>query len=274
MKRNVVLIQPRRSLFDLELGAIWHYRELLYFLAWRDVKVRYKQTALGAGWAIVQPVITMMVFTLVFGKFARIPSDGIPYPVFAFAALLPWNLFAQCLSRSTNSLVSNSGLVTKVYFPRVLITIATTAIPVVDFAVSLLPLTVLMFWYRMAFTWKLLALPLFLLLALLTAWALSLFLAPINARYRDVGHTVPFLVQIWMYASPVVYPLSLVPEAWRPVYKLNPMVGVIEGFRWSLLGAHQPDFAFMLLNAAVLILLLFFGLVCFNHMNRTSADVI
>ena len=271
---DVILIQPSRSLFDLELRAIWRHRELLYFLAWRDVKVRYKQTVLGAGWAILQPVMTMLVFTLVFGKLAKIPSDGIPYPVFAFAALLPWNFFAQALSRSAGSLVGNAGLITKVYFPRVLIPLASTAMPAVDFSFSLLALAGLMIWYRMTPSWNLLALPLFLLLALLTALALGLLLSPINVRYRDVAYAVPFVVQLWMYASPVVYPVSLVPEAWRSLYSLNPMVGVIEGFRWSLLAAHKPDFELMVMSAAVVTCLLFCGLVWFRWMDRTSADVI
>jgi lipopolysaccharide transport system permease protein len=274
MTRNVIIIEPSRNLFDLELRAIWRHRELLYFLAWRDVKVRYKQTVLGAGWAILQPVINTLVFTLVFGTFAKIPSDGLPYPVFAFAALLPWSVFAQTLSRSAGSLVSNAGLITKVYFPRVLIPLASMAMPVVDFSFSLLALAGLMIWYRMTPSWNLLALPLFLLLALLTALVLGLFLSPINVRYRDVAYTVPFVVQLWMYASPVVYPVSLVPEAWRSLYSLNPMVGVIEGFRWSLLGAHTPDFELMAINAAMLLCLLFCGLVWFSRMDRTSADVI
>jgi lipopolysaccharide transport system permease protein len=258
----------------LEFRAIWQHRELLYFLAWRDVKVRYKQTMIGAGWAILNPLITALIFTLVFGYFAQIPSDGLPYPVFAIAALLPWTFFSQALSRSAGSLVGSAGLITKVYFPRVLIPLASTAIPAVDFVFSLLALAGLMIWYRMPPTWNLLALPLFLFLAWFTALALGLLLSPVNVRYRDVGYTVPFLLQLWMYASPVVYPLSLVPERWRPFYSLNPMVGVIEGFRWSLLAMQKPDFELMVISAAVVICLLFFGLVWFRWMDRTSADVI
>ena len=258
----------------MEFRAIWQHRELLYFLAWRDVKVRYKQTMIGAGWAILNPLITVLIFTLVFGYFAQIPSDGLPYPVFAIAALLPWTFFSQALSRSAGSLVASAGLITKVYFPRVLIPLASTAIPAVDFFFSLLALAGLMIWYRMPPTWNLLALPLFLFLAWFTALALGLLLSPVNVRYRDVGYTVPFLLQLWMYASPVVYPLSLVPERWRPFYSLNPMVGVIEGFRWSLLATKKPDFTLMVMSAAVVIGLLFCGLVWFRWMDRTSADVI
>jgi lipopolysaccharide transport system permease protein len=272
--RDVILIQASRSLFDLEFRAIWQHRELLYFLAWRDVKVRYKQTMIGAGWAILNPLITVLIFTLVFGYFAQIPSDGLPYPVFAIAAFLPWTFFSQALSRSAGSLVGSAGLITKVYFPRVLIPLASTAMPVVDFSFSLLTLAGLMTWYRMPATWNLLALPLFFFLALLTALALGLLLSPINVRYRDVGYTVPFLLQLWFYASPVVYPASLVPERWRPFYNLNPMVGVIEGFRWSLLGAHKPDFELMMISAALVTCLLFCGLVWFRCMDRTTADVI
>ena len=272
--RDTIVIEARRSLFDLEIRAVWKYRELLYFLAWRDVAVRYKQTLMGASWAVVQPVCIIVIFTLVFGTFAKIPSDGLPYSIFALAALLPWTFFAQATGRSANSLVNNAGLITKIYFPRVLVAVASIALPAVDFAISLLTLAGLMVWYRIAPSWGLLALPLFLLLAAITALAVGLFLSPINARYRDVGHGLPLFIQLWMYASPVVYPASLVPEQWRLLYSLNPMVGVIDGFRWALLATTAPDFTSLTASAAVIVCLFFGALVHFNRISRTSADVI
>lgn len=269
-----VVIQPSRGLFHLELRAVWQYRELMYFLVWRDVKVRYKQTAIGAGWAILQPLMTMLIFTVVFGNFAKIPSDGFPYPVFAFTALLPWTYFAQALGRSGTSLVGNANLITKVYFPRLIIPLSSAVAPAVDFILSFVVLLGLMFWFGIAPTWGVLALPLFLLLALMTALAVGLWLSPLNVRYRDVGYTIPFLTQIWMYASPVVYPVSLVPKQWRLLYSLNPMAGVIEGFRWALLGKQGPDILVMAVSAGVVVTLLFGGIIYFNQMGRTFADVV
>ena len=272
--RDTIVIEARRSLFDLEIRAVWQARELLYFLAWRDVAVRYKQTLMGASWAVVQPVSIIVIFTLVFGTLAKIPSEGLPYSIFALAALLPWTFFAQATGRSANSLVNNAGLITKIYFPRVLLAVASIALPAVDFAISLLTLAGLMVWYRIAPSWGLLALPLFLLLAAITALAVGLFLSPINARYRDVGHGLPFFIQLWMYASPVVYPASLVPEQWRLLYSLNPMVGVIDGFRWALLATTAPNFTSLTASAAVIVCLFIGALVHFNRISRTSADVI
>jgi len=269
-----VVIQPSKGLLHLDLKAVWQYRELLYFLVWRDVKVRYKQTAIGAGWAILQPVMTMLIFTVVFGNLARIPSDGVPYPVFAFAALLPWTYFAQALSRSGNSLVGNASLITKVYFPRLLIPVASAVTPAVDLLFSFVPLVGLMIWFGIRPTWAVLALPLFMLLAFMTALSVGLWLSPINVRYRDVAHTIPFLSQFWMYASPVVYPVSLVPGKWRLLYSLNPMAGVIEGFRWALLATGRPDFRVMTVSTAAVLLLLLGGIVYFKRMDRTFADVI
>jgi lipopolysaccharide transport system permease protein len=259
---------------SLGLGAVWHYRELLYFLVWREVKVRYKQTVIGAGWAILQPVMAMLIFTVIFGSFAKIPSEGLPYPVFAFTALLPWTYFAQALSRSGTSLVGNANLITKVYFPRLIIPFAAVLAPAVDFLLSFLVLLGLMVWFGVTPTWGVLALPLFLLFTIMTALAMGLWLAPLNVKYRDVGHTIPFLVQVWMYASPVAYPVSLVPEQWRPLYSLNPMAGVIEGFRWALLGKASPDFVVMAVSAAMVVTLLMGGLVYFKKMERTFADVV
>jgi lipopolysaccharide transport system permease protein len=269
-----VLIAPRKNWFDLDLRGIYEYRELLYFLAWRDVKVRYKQAAIGVGWVVLQPLMTMVVFTVIFGRFAKLPSDGLPYPIFTFTALLPWNYFAQAIAQSSTSVVRNSGLVTKVYFPRLIMPIASTIAPLIDFAVGFVVLLGMMAWYGVTPGWGLLALPLYLLLVLLTSLATCLFLSPLNVRYRDVEHAIPFLMQVWMYASPVVYSVRIVPEKWRALYSLNPMVGVIEGFRWALLGNGSPDFVVMAVSAVMVTVLLVAGLVFFRRMERTFADVI
>jgi len=273
-RKPSVVIQPRKGLFQLDLRSVWQYRELLYFLVWRDVIVRYKQTAIGAAWVILQPLITMLIFTLIFGKLAKIPSDGIPYPVFAFSALLPWSYFAQALARSSSSVVGSSNLVTKIYFPRLLIPLAASVAPVVDLIFSFLTLLALMAWFKIMPTWGLLALPLFLGLAIMTALAVGLWSSALNVRYRDVGSIMPFLIQVWMYASPVAYPVSMVPERWRLLYSLNPMAGVIEGFRWALLGKKSPDFIVMAVSSAVVLALLAGGIVYFKRMERTFADVI
>ena len=269
-----VVIQPSRGLFHLDLNAVWQYRELLYFLVWRDLKVRYKQTALGVAWAILQPLMTMVIFSVIFGTFARIPSDGLPYPIFAYTALLPWTYFSQAMGLCSRSIVSNSGLITKVYFPRLIIPLSSTMIPAVDMCISFVPLLGLMMWFGITPTRGVLALPLFLLLALMTALSVGLWLSPANVKYRDVAYTLPFLTQFWMYASPVVYPVSLVPERWRWLYSLNPMVGVIEGFRWALLGKASPDFRAMAVSSVVVLALLVGGIVYFKRMERTFADVV
>jgi lipopolysaccharide transport system permease protein len=269
------VIRPKRGLVDsLDAAALWEYRELLYFQVWRDVKVRYKQTVIGAGWAILQPAMSVALFTMVFGNLGKIPSDGMPYAVFVYTALLPWTYFSQALSRSGTSLVGNANLITKVYFPRLLIPVASVIAPAVDFLFAFVVLLGLIAWFGIVPTWGALALPLFFVLAMITALAIGLWLAPLNARYRDVGHTIPFLTQFWMFASPVVYPVSMIPEPWRLVYSLNPMVGVIEGFRWALLGKENPDFAPILVSVAVVLVLLAGGLVFFKRMERTLADVI
>jgi lipopolysaccharide transport system permease protein len=270
----VVLIEPRSGWLRFDLAALYRYRELLYFLTWRDVIVRYKQAAVGVAWAVLQPLLTMVVFTVIFGRFAKIPSDNLPYPIFAFTALLPWNYFAQAIGRSGTSLVSNANLVSKVYFPRLVIPISGAIAPLVDFVISFVILLGMMAWYGIAPTWGVLALPLFTLLAVVTAVAVSLYLAALNVKYRDVGHAIPFLVQFWMYASPVVYSVSIIPEKWRLLYSLNPMVGVIEGFRWALLGKEQPDFAVMAMSTTVVAILLVGGLVYFKRTERVFADII
>jgi lipopolysaccharide transport system permease protein len=269
-----VVVEPRKGLFHLNLGAAWEYRELLYFLVWREVKVRYKQTVIGAAWAIIQPLLTMLIFTVVFSMFARIPSDGVPYPIFAYAALLPWTYFSQALGRAGNSLVGDANLVKKVYFPRLIIPLSSITAPLVDFALSSLVLGGMLAWYRITPRVELLALPLFLLFAIFKALGIGLFLSALNVRYRDVGHTVPFIIQIWMYASPIAYPLSLVPEKWRFLYSLNPIVGVVEGFRWAILGQKTPDFSAIGISIMVVIIVLFGGLVFFRRMESTFADVV
>jgi len=269
-----ILIQPSKGLFNFDLRELWQYNELLYFLVWKEVKVRYKQTIIGGAWAIIQPLLTMVIFTIIFGRLAKIPSDGMPYPVFTYTALLPWMLFAQALTRSGGSLVSNANLITKVYFPRLLVPLSAALAPIVDFIVSFLILLGMLAWYGIPPTLGILALPFFVALTLVTAISVNLWLAPINVKYRDVAHTLPFLSQIWMYASPVVYPLSMIPEKWQFLYSINPMVGVIEGFRWALLGKQSPNFMAMAISVIVVMALFLGGILYFKKMEQTFADVI
>ncbi len=272
--KPIVFVQAGRKLFDLDLRAIWQYRELLYFLAWREVKVRYKQTVIGVAWAILQPLMTMFILTLIFGTFVKIPSDGIPYPLFAYAGLLPWTYFSEATVRSSGSLVSDANLLRKVYFPRLIIPLAAAITPAVDLALAFLVMLGLMVLYGVTPTANALFLPLFLALAFAIALAVGLWLSALNVKYRDVRHTVPFVVQVWMYATPIVYPISMVPENWRFLLALNPMAGIIEGFRWGLLGKESPDFGVMTASTLVVIALLFSGLVFFRRMERIFADVV
>jgi len=259
---------------SLGLDELWHYRELLYFLTWRDVKIRYKQTALGVAWAVLQPLITMVIFSVIFGQLAKLPSDGIPYPVFSYAALLPWGLFSGALQRAGTSLVTNSNLITKVYFPRLVIPISAVAAGLVDFAISFIVLLGLMLYYKITLTWMIFTIPLFVLLAVLTALAVSLWLSALNVKYRDVQYMIPFLIQAWMYASPVAYSAGLIPTGpWRIIYGLNPLAGVIQGFRWALLGGNPPD-ELMAISVIVVLSLLVSGLYYFRGMERTFADVV
>jgi lipopolysaccharide transport system permease protein len=276
---TVTYIRPARGWLAINLRDLWLYRELVYFLTWRDIKVRYKQALLGIGWAIMQPLLTMVIFTVIFNRFLGVqPSPGIDpklYPIFSFAALLPWQFFQGALQRSSISLVVNSNLLTKIYFPRLIIPFSSVAAGLVDFFFSFVILVGLMLYYGVPFTLRLLWLPLFLLLALLAALAVGLWLSALNVQYRDVQHMVPFLLTAWMYASPVVYPLDAinVSEFWRLMYALNPMVGVIQGFRWALFGTNPPDMV-MLISAAVVIALFISGLFYFRRMERTFADMI
>jgi lipopolysaccharide transport system permease protein len=271
---SIVEIKPDHRLLSLDFEAIWRYRGLLYFLVWRELKVRYKQAVIGVGWAILQPAFAAVIFTAVFGYFAKLPSDGAPYALFALSAVIAWTYFAEAFRRSASGIVDDAELVRKIYFPRLIIPLAGVLTPLVDFAFSLVALFGVMYWYAVLPTPAIVLLPVFLLLAMLFALGLGLCLAPLNVRFRDVKHALPFLIQIGMYASPVVYPVGLVPERWRLVYSLNPMVGVIEGFRWSLLGTRTPDFQAILLSLGVVATLLAAGLVYFRKMERSFADVI
>jgi lipopolysaccharide transport system permease protein len=269
-----IVIRPSRGWVPLRLGELWAYRELLYFLAWRDVKVRYKQTVLGAAWAVLQPLLTMVVFSVVFGRLANVPSDGLPYPIFAYCALLPWQLFAHALVESGNSLVGNQNLITKVYFPRLVIPLAAVATGLVDFAIAFVVLVGLMAYYGIVPTPAVLALPGLVLLALLAALGVGLWLSALNVQYRDVRYTIPFLTQLWLFATPVAYPASLVPERWRPLVGLNPMSGVVEGFRWALLGRAEPPGLMLAVSIVVVAGVLVSGLYYFRRMERTFADVV
>lgn len=256
------------------LSELWQYRELLYFLVWRDIKVRYKQTAIGASWAVIQPVITIGIFSVIFGRFARMPSEGIPYPVFAYAGLLPWQLFAGSLQRAVTSIVGNTNLITRVYFPRLAIPMAATFSQTVDFAIAFGVLIVLAVRYGIVPSWHIVALPGFIALVLLTALGVSFWFSALNVVYRDVGHAVPFIVQVWLYASPVVYPATLIPERLQWVYALNPMVGVIEGFRWALLDKPAPALGLLAVSSVLAITVFVSGVLFFRRMERVFADVI
>jgi lipopolysaccharide transport system permease protein len=268
------IYEPTRGWLSLNLREVWHYRELLVFLTWRDVKVRYAQAVLGATWAILQPLLTMVIFSVIFGQLAQLPSDGIPYPIFSYAALLPWQLFAGALQRAGTSLVGNSNLLTKVYFPRLIIPLSAVAAGLVDFAIAFVVLFGLMLFYHIQLTWAILILPFLILLALLTALAVGIWLSALNVQYRDVQHMIPFIVQAWMYASPVAYSVGLIPSGkWRILYGLNPMAGVIQGFRWALLGASPPD-ELVVASVVIVALLLTSGLYYFKRMEKTFADVV
>ena len=268
------VIQPSRGWGQLNLGELWAHRELVYFLIWRDIKVRYKQTALGASWAVLQPLLTMMIFSVFFGRLAKVPSDGVPYPLFSFVALVPWMFFANALTLSSNSLVHNANLLTKVYFPRLAIPIATVVGGVADFALGFLVMLGLIAWYGIMPTVNVVFLPFLLLLALVTSLGVSLWLAAVNVQFRDVRYTIPFLTQFWMFATPIAYPSSLLSEPWRTLYGLNPMVGVVEGFRWALLGVDTAPGPMVAASSVVAIVLLVSGAFYFRRMERTFADVV
>jgi lipopolysaccharide transport system permease protein len=270
----VTRLEPSHGFISLRLRELWDYNELLYFLTWRDIKVRYKQTVLGAAWAIIQPFFTMLIFSLFFGRLAKIPSDGIPYPIFSYVALVPWTFFANGLSQSSNSLVGSANLIKKVYFPRLVIPISSVISGAVDFVLSFAVLIVMMFFYGICPTSHILWMPFLLLLALITALGGGLWLSAINVQYRDVRYAVPFLIQVWMFATPIAYPSSLLSEPWRTVYGINPMVGVVEGFRWALLGAKTAPGPMMVVSTLVALMLLVSGAYYFRRMEKTFADVV
>jgi lipopolysaccharide transport system permease protein len=270
----VTVIRPSRGWISLNLRDLWEYRELLYFLTWRDVKVRYKQTVLGAAWAIIQPFFTMVVFSLFFGKLAKVPSDGIPYPIFSYAALVPWAFFANGLSQSSTSLVASANLIQKVYFPRLVVPISSVISGAVDFVLAFVVLLGMMLYYGIVPTAAVVWLPLLLLLALVTSLGVGLWLTAMNVQFRDVRYAVPFLVQAWMFATPIAYPSSLLDEPWRTLYGINPMAGVVEGFRWALLGTETAPGPIILVSAIVSVGLLVSGAFYFRRMEKTFADVV
>ena len=268
------VITPPKGWLSLDLKEVWAYRELLSLLVWRDVSVRYKQSVVGIGWAVIQPVMTMIIFSLVFGRFAGLPSEGIPYPVYTYCALLPWNYFARSLGDSSDSLVGSSNLVTKVYFPRLILPLSKVFAGLIDFAIAFVILLLLMAWYQVLPTSGVFLLPIFLLIAMISALGVGLWLTALNVKYRDVKFVVPFLTQFWMYASPVAYSATIVPEQWRWLYGLNPMVGAVEGFRWALLGKAAPDFVMMAVSLSIVVVLFVSGLFYFKRMEQQFADII
>ena len=268
------LIRARQGRVSLDLSSLWSYRELLYFLVWRDVKVRYKQTVLGASWAIIQPFVTMVVFTIFFGTLARVPSNGLPYPVFAFAALVPWTFVTYGVTQAANSLVGSQSLLRKVYFPRLVIPVAAVLAGMVDFALAFIVLLGLIVYFGIPLTASAIWAAPLLLIATVVALGVGLWLAALNVRYRDVRFVVPFLVQIWLFATPIAYPSSLLGEPWRTLYGLNPMVGVVEGFRWALLGGTAPPIAQVLLSVVVGTVVLVTGAYYFRRLEATFADIV
>ncbi|MBS1875381.1 MAG: ABC transporter permease [Acidobacteria bacterium] len=268
-----LLIQPRGRFSFVDVRELWDRRELLRIFAARDIKVRYKRTAIGAAWAIIQPLFTMLIFSIFFGRLAHVPSDGSPYPLFAYTGLVPWMYFANALTGATNSMVENSRVITKVYFPRLLLPLSIVVGGLIDFAISSGVLLLLMAYYGVVPHWPVLLLPVFVLLAMVTSFAVSVWLSALNALYQDVRYVVPFLVQFWMLASPVAYPSNMIPSKWKALYGLNPMAGVIEGFRWALLGTPSPG-PLILVSAAVVLLLLLGGLYYFRSVERTFADIL
>jgi homopolymeric O-antigen transport system permease protein len=272
---TIVQIGGKRSWIAVSLKELWDYREVIVFLAWRDIQVRYKQTIFGASWAILQPLISMVIFSVIFGRVAKMPSDGVPFPIFSFAALVPWMFFANSVNKASNSLVGSAGIVTRIYFPRLAMPLSATLGNVVDFLLAFVVLLALMVYYGIMPNANVVWLPMLLLLALTTALGVGFLLAAMNVQFRDVRHAVPFLIQSWMFATPVVYPASLIQDpVWKVVYSLNPMVGVIEGFRWALLGTSSAPGLSIVVSSIVAIVVLVIGVVYFKRMERTFADVV
>lgn len=274
-RRPTVRIRPVKHVFDIELAEIWHYHELLFFLIWRSVKVRYKQTVLGVGWAVIGPFVSMIVFTVIFGHLAHLKADyGIPYALFVFSGMLPWTFFSAALGGSATSILSNSGLVTKVYFPRLILPLSTVAIPLIDFAIGFLVFIGLFVYYHQTPTWHALFFPLFIGVAFMTAAGIALFFAAMNVRYRDAGYLLPYVVQFWMYFTPVIYPVSLIPSRFRPFLALNPMAGVLDGFRWSVVGRGHPHVGIYVISAGMALVFFVAGLAYFRRFEDSFADTI
>ncbi len=269
-----VRIEPSTGWISLNLKELWEYRELLYFLTWRDIKVRYKQTVLGAAWAIIQPFFTMVVFSLFFGKLAKVPSDNVPYPIFSYAALVPWTFFANGLTSSSNSVVGSRSLVTKIYFPRLLVPLGTVTSGAVDFVLAFIVLLGMMVFYGIAPTANVVWLPVLLVLAFITSLGVGLWFSALNVQFRDVRHVVPFITQFWLFATPVAWASSMLPQPWRTLYAINPMAGVVEGFRWALIGTNTQPGPMIAVSSVVAVCLLVSGAFYFRRMERTFADVV
>lgn len=271
---RLTIIKPSTGWSALNLRDLWLYRELIFFMTWRDLKVRYKQTLLGAGWAILQPFLTMVVFSIFFGSLANVPSDGVPYPIFSYTALIPWTLFSKALQDASRSLVQSSHMITKVYFPRMILPLSSVLAGVVDFLIAFLVLIGMMVFYGIFPTSNIWLLPLFILLALVTAVGVGLWLSALNVLYRDINYVLPFLTQLWMFLTPIAYPSSMVPRQFQTLYALNPMAGVVEGFRWVLLGSGQPPGVMTLVSGLAAMVLLISGMFYFRRMERLFADMV
>ena len=274
IQNRKIVLKPSKGWSPVNLKDIWAYRELVYFLTWRDLKVRYKQTLLGASWAILQPFLTMVVFSIFFGNLAKVPSDGMPYPIFAYTALLPWTLFSKALQDASRSLVANAHMITKIYFPRIILPLASVLAGIVDFVIAFVVLLGMMFFYKIMPTANVWMLPFFLLLALITAIGVGLWLSALNVLYRDIGYVLPFLTQFWMFITPIAYPASMVPERWRALYAINPMSGVVEGFRYALLGTGEAPGLMFVVSTGVSLLIVITGLFYFRRMERLFADMV
>ena len=271
---RIILVEPSRGWVSLRLGELWEYKELLYFLTWRDIKVRYKQTLLGVGWAVIQPFFTMVVFSLFFGKLGKMPSDGIPYPIFTFAALVPWTFFSNGLNMASNSLVGSANLITKVYFPRLAIPLSSVLVGAIDFIFAFAILICMMLYFGITPTARILWLPPLLVLVIVASLGVSLWLSAMNVQFRDIRYVIPFLTQIWLFSTPIAYPSSLVKDPWRIIYGINPMVGVVEGFRWALLGTETALWPSVMVSASAAILVFVSGVFYFRRMEKTFADIV
>lgn len=272
--KPTVRIRPSKGWVALDLKELWTFRELIYFFAWREVKVRYKQTIIGAGWAIIQPFVTMVIFSLFFGKLASMPSDGVPYPIFSFAALVPWSYFSAVMTNTSNTIIANSNMIKKIYFPRLAMPVSAILTAGIDFVLQFAVLLGMLFYYDIALSWKVLWLPLLLLLAVVTSLGVGLWLSALNVRFRDVRHMLAFIVQVWFFATPITYASSLLPAPWSTIYGINPMAGVVEGFRWALIGTDTQPGTMVVLSAITAVAILISGLYYFRRMESTFADLI